>query len=60
MCDRERARMAPLRKLQPAFTSGIQQIIDRQTAEVVKQPAVDLKQGPQRVGQNEDKVYSGG
>lgn len=43
--------------IQPPFAGGIQQIIDRQAAEVVKQPAVDLKQGPQRVGEGEDQVY---
>ena len=36
--------------IQSAFAGGIQQVIDGQAAEVVKQPAVDLKQRPQRIG----------
>ena len=32
--------------VQTAFSGSKQQVIDRQAAEVVKQPAVDLKQGP--------------
>lgn len=43
--------------IQPAFAGGIQQVINRQAAEVVEQPAVSLKQGPQRVGEGEDQVY---
>ena len=43
--------------IQGAFAGGIQQIIDGQAAEFVKQPAVNLKQGPQRIGQGEDQVY---
>ena len=43
--------------IQPAFTGGIQQVIHRQTAEVVEQPAVDLKQGPERIGKSEDEMY---
>ena len=43
--------------IQGAFAAGIQQVIDGQAAEVVKQPAVDLKQGPQRIGESEDQVY---
>jgi len=43
--------------IQPAFTGCIQQVIDGQAAEVVKQPAVDLKQRPQRIGEGEDEVY---
>lgn len=42
--------------IQPAHPGGIQQIIDRQTAEVVKQPAVDFKQRPQGVGQGENQM----
>lgn len=41
----------------PPFAGGVQQIIDGQATEVVKQPAVDLKQGPQRVGEGEGEVY---
>ncbi|CAD5743974.1 Uncharacterised protein [Escherichia coli] len=33
--------------IQRPFAGGIQQVIDCQAAEVVKQPAVDLKQRPQ-------------
>ncbi|MNO98800.1 hypothetical protein D3C76_905570 [compost metagenome] len=33
--------------IQPAFAGGVQQVINGQAAEVVKQPAVNLKQGPQ-------------
>lgn len=43
--------------IQRPFTGGVQQVIDRQTAEVVEQPAVDLKQGPERIGKSEDQVY---
>lgn len=43
--------------IQSALAGGIQQIIDGQTAEVVEQPAVNLKQGPQRIGEGEDQVY---
>ncbi len=43
--------------VQRPFSGGIQQVIDGQAAEVVKQPAVDLKQRPQRIGQGEDQVY---
>ncbi len=43
--------------IQPPFAGGIQQIIDGQPAEVVKQPAVDFKQGPERIGEGEDQVY---
>lgn len=41
--------------VQSAFSGSKQQVIDRQAAEVVKQPAVDLKQ-PQRIGEGEDEV----
>lgn len=40
----------------PAFSGSKQQVIDRQTAEVVKQPAVNLKQRPQRIGEGEDEM----
>lgn len=43
--------------IQRPFSGGIQQVIDGQAAEVVKQPAVDLKQRPQRIGQGEDEMY---
>ena len=43
--------------IQPAFSGSKQQVIDRQTAEVVKQPAVNLKQRPQRIGEGEDEMY---
>lgn len=43
--------------IQRPFSGGVQQIIDGQAAEVVKQPAVDLKQGPQCIGEGEDEVY---
>lgn len=43
--------------IQRPFTGGVQQVIDRQTAEVVEQPAVDLKQGPERIGKSEDQVF---
>ena len=43
--------------IQRPFTGGVQQVIDRQTAEVVEQPAVDLKKGPERIGKSEDQVY---
>ena len=42
--------------IQAAQTGGIQQVIDRQTAEVVKQPAVDFKQRPQGIGQGENQM----
>lgn len=32
--------------IQRPFAGGVQQVIDGQAAEVVEQPAVDLKQGP--------------
>ena len=32
--------------IQSTFAGSIQQIIDRQTADVVKQPAIDHKQRP--------------
>lgn len=41
---------------QRPFAGGVQQVINRQAAEVVKQPAVDLKQGPERIGQGENQV----
>ena len=43
--------------IQRTFASGVKQVIHRQAAEVVKQPAVDLKQGPERIGKSEDEVY---
>ena len=33
--------------IQRPFARGVQQVIDRQVAEVVKEPAVDFKQGPE-------------
>lgn len=42
--------------IQSAQTGGIQQIIDSQAAEVVKQPAVDLKQRPQGIGQGKNQM----
>lgn len=42
--------------IDPAQPGGIQQIIDRQTAEVVKQPAIDFKQRPQGIGQDENQM----
>ena len=33
--------------MQPAFAGGVEKIINRQTAEVNEQPAVDLKQRPE-------------
>lgn len=41
----------------PSFAGGVQQVIDGQAAEVVEQPAVDLKQRPQRIRKGEDEVY---
>lgn len=32
--------------IQPPFAGGVQQVIDGEAAEVVEQPAVNLKQGP--------------
>lgn len=43
--------------IQRPFAGGIQQVIDSLAAEVVKQPAVDLKQRPQRIGKGEDEMY---
>ena len=43
--------------IQRPFTGGVQQVIDGEAAEVVKEPAVDLKQGPERIGKSEDEVY---
>lgn len=43
--------------IQCPFAGGVQEIIDGEAAEVVEQPAVNLKQGPQRVGEGEDQVY---
>lgn len=42
--------------IQRPFAGGIQQVIDGQAAEVVKHPAVDLKQRPQRIGKGEDEM----
>jgi hypothetical protein len=42
--------------IQSPFPGRMQQVINRQTAEVVKQPAVDLKQGPQGIRQGEDQM----
>ncbi|UIA90228.1 hypothetical protein LU631_00580 [Erwinia tracheiphila] len=36
---------------------GIEQVIDGQAAEVVKQPSVDFKEWPERSGEGEDRVY---
>jgi hypothetical protein len=36
--------------IQRPFAGGVQQIIDGEATEIVKQPAVDLKQGPERIG----------
>ncbi len=33
--------------IQRPFSSGVQQVIDSQAAEIVKEPAVDFKQGPE-------------
>lgn len=43
--------------IQRPFAGGVQQVIDGQAAEVVEQPAVDLKQRPERIRQSEDQVY---
>ncbi len=43
--------------IQRPLAGDVHQVIDCQTAEVVKESAVDLKQGPQRVGEGEDLVY---
>lgn len=43
--------------IQRPFAGGVQQVIDGEAAEVVKQPSVDLKQGPERIGEGEDQVY---
>jgi len=43
--------------IQPAFAGSVQQVINRQAAEVVEQPAVDLKQGPECIGESEYLVY---
>ncbi len=43
--------------IQRPFAGGVQEVIDGESAEVVEQPAVNLKQGPQRVGEGEDQVY---
>ncbi len=43
--------------IQRPFAGGVQQVIDREAAEVVKQPAVELKQGPERIRKGEDQVY---
>lgn len=37
--------------IQGPFAGGVQEIIDGEAAEVVEQPAVNLKQGSQRVGE---------
>ncbi len=42
---------------QPPFSGGIQQILHRQTAHVIQQPAVAFEHRPQRVRQGEDQVY---
>lgn len=43
--------------IQRPFVGGIQQVIDSQAAEVVKQPAVDFKQGPELIGEGENEMY---
>lgn len=43
--------------IQRPFAGGVKQVIDGEATEVVKQPAVDLKQGPERIGEGEDQVY---
>ncbi|CAK8739228.1 hypothetical protein SODG_002834 [Sodalis praecaptivus] len=42
--------------IQRPFAGGVQQVIHRQAAEVVKELAVNYKQGPERIGESEDKV----
>ena len=42
---------------QPRFPGGIQQILHRQTAHVIQQPAVAFEHQPQRVRQGEDQMY---
>lgn len=47
-------RRAQNSDVKPALSSRIQQVIDGLATEIVKQPAVGFKQGPQRVEQSKD------
>lgn len=43
--------------IQPLFAGGILQIMGGQPAETVNHPAVNLKQGQERIGEDEGQVY---
>lgn len=43
--------------IQRTFACGVQQVINRQSAEVVKQPAINLEQRPEQIGEGENQMY---